>query len=437
VPASLGYDAAGMAGYIDTYYARTLAEPGDRAPLDGTIEAETCVVGGGLAGLATALDLAERGRSVVVLERHRVGWGASGRNGGFASAGFPNGLPALVDRVGLDAARELYAMSRDAQALLRERIARYDIDCGPVEEGALRCALAGSNESLEQYCDDFARDFGVQMQYWPAARVREVLATARYGDAFFNPTTFRLHPLNLARGLARALEGAGGRVFEQTPAEALALAGQKSVRTPSGRVRCENIVLAGGGYIGGLYWPVSMATIPIATFVLVTEPLGDLLHQTIGVPYAISDIKTATNYYRPLADGRLLWGGRVLAWEPSVEHIGRVLRRDMVSFYPGLADARVEVAWGGLMPYLRHKLPVIGKLADGLWVATGFGGLGLVLTTLAGRLIGAGMTEGDDRWRQFEGFGLPFAGGKLGRVPAQFVYWRHQAENWLGRHKRA
>jgi len=127
----------------------------------------------------------------------------------------------------------------------------------------------------------------------------------------------------------------------------------------------------------------------------------------------------------------------VLAWEPSPAHIARVLRRDMVSFYPGLADARVEVAWGGLMPYLRHKLPVIGKLADGIWVATGFGGLGLVLTTLAGRLIGAGLTEGDDRWRQFAKFGLPFAGGRFGRVPAQFVYWRHQAENWLGRHKRA
>src|SRR5271166_811650 len=124
-----------MADYTDSYYARTLAEPGERAPLDGTIEAETCVIGGGLAGLSTALDLAERGRSVVLLERHRVGWGASGRNGGFVSPGYPNGLPALVAKVGLDAARELYTLSRGAQTLLHERIARYAIDCGPVEEG--------------------------------------------------------------------------------------------------------------------------------------------------------------------------------------------------------------------------------------------------------------------------------------------------------------
>src|SRR5208337_3575261 len=114
------------------------------------------------------------------------------------------------------AAREFYAMSRGAQTLMRERISRYAIDCGPIEEGALRCGMAGANESLEKYCDDMARDFGVQMQYWPATRVRETLATTRYGDAFYNPTTFRLHPLNFARGMARALEGFGGRVFEQS-----------------------------------------------------------------------------------------------------------------------------------------------------------------------------------------------------------------------------
>jgi gamma-glutamylputrescine oxidase len=426
-----------VAGYVDSYYARTLAEPGDRPPLDGTIDAEVCVIGGGLAGLATALDLAERGRSVVLLERHRVGWGASGRNGGFASPGYPNGLPALVKKVGLTAAQAMYALSRGAQRLMRERIDRYAIDCGPVEDGALRCAMAGSDESLERYCADMARDFGVEMTYWPASQVRAALATTRYGDAFFNPYTFRLHPLNLARGYARAAESHGARIFEQSPALGLDLAGtRRSVRTARGTVRAETIVLAGGGYIGGLHWPVSMATVPVATFVMVTEPLGTRLTDTIAVPYAISDIKTATNYYRPLADGRLMWGGRVLAWEPAAAALARTLRRDMVSFYPGLADARIEVAWGGMMPYLRHKLPVIGRIADGVWVATGFGGLGVVLTTLAGELIASGL-EGDDRWQRFAAFGLPFAGGKLGKVPAQMVYWRHQMAARLGRHKRA
>jgi gamma-glutamylputrescine oxidase len=176
-----------------------------------------------------------------------------------------------------------------------------------------------------------------------------------------------------------------------------------------------------------------MATVPIATFVMVTEPLGDRLARTIGVPYAISDIQMPTNYYRPLPDGRLLWGGRVQAWEPSVPRIAAALKRDMVAFYPDLATARVETAWGGLMPYLRNKMPSFGQLKPGLWYATGFGGLGLALTSTAGRLIAAGIAEGDDRWRLFAKFGLPFAGGSFGRVPAQLVYWRRQVAARMGR----
>jgi gamma-glutamylputrescine oxidase len=422
-----------MSGYIDSYYARTLTEPGDRPKLDGTIDAEICVIGGGLAGLATALDLAERGRSVVLLGQHCIGWGASGRNGGFVSTGYPNGIPALVKRVGLHEARELHALSRMGHALLRERIADYAIDCGPIEDGALRCAMAGQKETLKEFCDVMARDFDTHYEYWPSARVRDALATTQYSDAFRNPYTYSVHPLNLTRGLARAVEAKGGRVFEQSGVSTLHLGGdRKRVVTGSGEVRADHVVIACGGYIERLFWPVSAATVPIATFVMVTEPLGDRLKKAIAVPYAISDIKVPTNYYRPLADGRLLWGGRVLAWQPGASNIANNLKRDMVSFYPDLADARVEVAWGGMMPYLRHKLPSFGQLGSGIWYAAGFGGLGLALTTTAGRLIASGIAEGDDRWRMYAKFGLPFAGGKLGRIPAQFVYWRQQAAARMG-----
>ena len=430
----IGTALSGAANYVDSYYARTLSEPGSRPSLDGAVDTETCVIGGGLAGLATALDLAERGRSVALLESHRVGWGASGRNGGFMSPGFGAGVPALVDKVGLQQAREMYALSRRGHALVRERIQTWGIDCGPVELGGLRCAMAGRDERLEAHCAYMAREFDTTFDYWPAARVRESLATSRYSDAFFNPHTYRLHPLNLVRGMARALEAKGGRIFEQSRVTGINLRpARREVRTANGLIRADHVVLACGGYIGWLFWPISAATVPVATFVMVTEPLGDRLKNSIRVPYAVSDIQTPTNYYRPLTDGRLMWGGRILTWQPGAARLARGLRRDMVSFYPDLADARVEVAWGGLMGFHRHRLPVIGRLANGVWCAAGFGGLGLALTTMAGWLIAAGIAEADDRWRMFTQYGLPFAGGMFGRGPAQFVYWRDAALGWRRR----
>ncbi len=423
-----------MSEHVDSYYARTLAEPADYSALDGDIETETVVIGGGLAGCATALDLAERGHKVVLVEAHRIGWGASGRNGGFVSTGVPSGVPALNKRVGLAMAQEIVNEARMGHALLRERIARYAIECGPIQNGALRCNMASASGTLEEFSAMMARDFDTHFEYWPKARVREALATTQYGDALFIPNTYCVHPLNLTRGLARAATENGAQVFERSPIIALMTSGErKEVRTRVGRIRADRIVLTCGGYIDGLNRTVSAATVPIATFVMVTEPLGDKLAEAIRVPYAIFDMKVATNYYRPLADTRLLWGGRVLAWEPGAGHLARVLKRDMASFYPSLATARVESAWGGLMPLARHKMPIFGQVEPDVWYATGFGGLGLALTTTAGRLLASAIVEGDERWQLFARLGLPYAGGKLGRIPAQLIYWRHQAAATFGR----
>jgi gamma-glutamylputrescine oxidase len=414
-------------GYFDTYYARTSREAVDYPPLEEELDLDTLVIGGGLAGSATALDLAERGRKVALIESRRIGWGASGRNGGFASDGFPGGYVKLVAKVGVGRARELHAVARMGHALLRERIDRYGINCGPVVDGALRCNIVGREDDLRNFRDFMEKTFGTRDEYWPSERVHEALGTKRYDDALLNPRTYSLHPLDLTYGLARAARERGARIFEMTPALQLERSpARKSVRTPKGVIRADRIVLACGGYVEGLDTTLSRAVIPIATFVMATEPLGDRLKSAIRIPYAIFDNEVATNYYRPLDDTRILWGGRVLAWEPRSERIATALERDMVAFYPSLAGSKVEIAWGGMMPFTRHRLPVIGQVAPDIWFATGFGGLGVALTTAAGRLIGSAIAEGDERWRMLEAFGLPFAGGKFGRIPAQFVYWRHQ-----------
>ena len=416
-----------MNPHIDSYYARTRTETQTYPQLDHDLDVDVAVIGGGLAGCNTALDLALKGVKVALIEARRIGWGASGRNGGFASEAFPIGWDKLVARVGLDRARAFQRLARLGLSLVRQRIDTYRIDCGPLQLGALRCNIAGADDDLLAYRDFAARHFDLHYDHWPKERLREALSTTRYSDALFTPTTLAVHPLNLNGGLARACAEAGVRIFETTPALRLAVVrGRREIATARGRIRADRVVLACGGYIDGLQSTVSGGTIPIATFVMTTEPLGDHLRDAIRVPYAIYDNQVATNYYRPLHDTRLLWGGRVLAWQPSPERIAALLKRDMVSFYPALRDARVEVAWGGMMPFTRHKLPVIGQVEPDVWYATGFGGLGVTMTATVGHLIAKAIVEGDETWRCFEAFGLPYAGGKFGKVPAQLAYWGHQ-----------
>ncbi len=425
-----------MTAYEDSHYARTVETALRYPALDGEVQAEVCVIGGGMAGLATALDLAERGRSVVLLERKRVGWGASGRNGGFVVPGYPTRVEDLVAQVGLPDARELYGLTLQALLLIRRRIAQYGIDVGEMVDGRLIFAMAEDDGEMARYAEFMARDFGRDLIVWSRQTVRETLATTRYSDGILDMAALSLNPLKFTRGTAAAAARLGAQLHEESPATGLSRQGTRQVvRTPRGRVLCDQVVMAGGGYVGLLDWKVAMATIPVPTYTMVTEPLGENLARVIGTKISLADRSFATNYYRPLEDGRLLWGGRVAAFKPSHAWLTESLRRDMAWFYPDLDKVKVEVAWGGMMPYLRHRMPMIGAIGPGRWVATGFGGLGMGITTMAGNLLASAITEGDTRWQMFRRFGLPFAGGPLGRAPALMVYWKHKLAAALARPK--
>ena len=417
-----------MSGYSDNHYVRTTDLTVRHAALEGETQAEVCVIGGGMAGVATALDLAERGRSVVLLEAKRIGFGASGRNGGFVVPGYPTRPADLVAMVGLEDARELYTMTLGALRLILQRIARYGMDVGELVMGRLIFGMAEDGEAMAENAAYMAKNFGRELEVWSPSKVRTTLATTRYGDGSLDPEAFSLDPLKLARGTAVAAVAQGARLYEGSPALSIVQVGSRhEVRTPGGRVLADHVVLAGGGYVNMIDWKVWAATIPVATFVMVTEPLGDNLAQVIGTKHSLADRSFASNYYRPLADGRLLWGGRVGMRMPSEAALKAKLSRDMAWFYPDLAAVKAEVAWGGRMPYLRHRMPMIGAIGPNLWVTTGFGGLGMGITTMAGNIIAAAITEGDTRWQLFRRFGLPFAGGPLGRLPAQAIYWAHKA----------
>ena len=414
--------------YVDSYYSSTLSTDTARPALGAHMDTEVCVVGGGLAGLATALGLRERGADVVVLEARQVGWGASGRNGGFVGSGYSLPPERLIARVGAQQARELYQLTHEAVALVRRRIQHYGMDCGPVVDGGLNVSWFDDADALRRARDFLVQYFDEQREFWPRERVAEGLHSDRYYDALFSDQKFHLHPLNYTRAVAAAAELRGATIFEQSPVQKLDADGTGMVvDTAGGQVRAAHVVITCGGYLAGLQRRLSAAMVPIATYMIATEPFGkERLCSAIEVPYAISDNRFASDYYRAIADTRILWGGRISARRSQPAHIARFMLADLLKVYPQLEGARVASAWYGLMSYAAHKMPQIGQLSPGLWYAMGFGGQGLATTTVAGELVASAIAEKDDRYQLFAPFGLTPTGGPVGVAAAQLTYWSYQ-----------
>jgi gamma-glutamylputrescine oxidase len=419
-----------------SYYRATVHESEARPPPIGRIDAAVCVVGGGFAGLNTTLGLAERGvRDVVLLEAERIGHGASGRNGGFVFGGFSRGEAALLRDLGPERARSLYRGTTDAVELIRQRTMRYGIDCERVDAGVLWTNWFRDPEILRARQRLLADAYGVEWQWLPAHRVRELLHTSRYTDALFEPQAFHFHPLKYALGLACAADAQGARVHERAPAIALERAGSGwRVRAPEAVIHAQHIVLSCGGYLANLQHNVDAGVLPIATYVMVTEPLGTRLDEVMTTRAAVYDTRFAFDYYRALPDTRLLWGGRISICNRSPAAVEALLRRDLLKVYPQLRGVRIDYAWSGLMSYARHEMPQVGRIADGLWLAQAFGGHGVAPTTFAGELIASAIAEGDSRWRELGHYGLVSALKPVGLLAAQLNYWwLEMADAWRGR----
>lgn len=422
-----------MTAYPDTHYAATLQGEAVFPSFEGCEDTETIVIGGGLAGLATALALAEAGRPAMLIEAHRIGWGASGRNGGIASRGYPLPMPAIAKRYGDDTAKALWALAGEALDLVRGRAAA--VPSVLQGQGALRCRVKGHPDTLCGFVRTMNETFDAGLVHLSETALGQLVDTGFYADAYLNPSSLQIQPLNLVHAMARGASDRGARLHEETAATALVRTGAGwLVSTPRGAITARHVVLAGGAHLGMLFPKLGLATVPVASFVMTTEAAPERIGAAIRTGYAISDGRVATDYYRRLPDGRLLWGGRASAVEWSAPRAQAMLRGDFARIYPQLGDLGIERTWSGLMPIARHRMPVIGPLGDGIWVAACFGGLGLVTTTLAGELIAAAIARGEDRYRHFAPFGLPFAGGPFGRAAFQAIYWRHKLEDgWLRR----
>ena len=411
--------------HSQTYYRATANPYAPFAPHEGKTEAQVAVVGGGFAGLATALGLAERGvRDVVLVESEQIGHGASGRNGGFVFGGYSLDEADLVTELGPEKARRTYARTVDAVNLVRRRIAEHRIDCDPVDEGVLWTNWFRDDEVLKKRDRVLRESFGVAWDWVPADEVRRLLGTGRYGAALWERNALHVHPLNYAIGVAQAAVAKGVRVHEFSRATGLQRIGSTwQVKTPRGTIEAKQVVLACGGYLAGLHAGFDGSILPIATYAMATEPLGDRIHDIFrGTRAAVYDSRFAFDYYRPLKDTRILWGGRISILDRTPESVARLLRRDVLRVFPQLADVQVEYAWSGLMGYPRRKMPQLREVEPGLFSAQGFGGHGFATTTAAGEVIAAAIAENDPAIQDYADYDLHPTHKPFGFAAAQATY---------------
>lgn len=423
--------------YIDTFYKRTLGDALTRhGALSGPADTDICVVGGGLAGLTAALELARRGRQVTLLEANRVGWGASGRNGGSVSPAFSAGADLIRRRAGPRGYDDLYRLSIEGVEIIRDNIRDLGIYDARKVDGRLRVLRYDDAGLLRGYRDE-QRRFGREVRLLGRDEVRELLRSDAYFQGVYDPASFHFHPLNYARALARECARLGVRIHEDTPVRSADLSGAvKRLATPQGSVQARTAVIATGGYTDGLVPALRRAMLPIATYIMLTEPLGERVREAIRTDAAIGDTRRAGNYYRVVEGGRISWGSHITTRIDDPPDLAESLRAELLSVYPQLKGVRVEVAWSGRMAYARHLMPQIGQLRPGVWYCTAFGGHGMNTTAIGGRVVAEGICGDSERYRQFAPFGLDWNGGPLGTAAVQLTYWSYQARDWL-RERRA
>lgn len=414
-----------MLRYPDTWYSRTLAERRERPALAGRMAVDCAVVGAGFAGLFAARALARGGMKVAVLEAESVGFGASGRNGGFVSDGFAAGAASIRRRVGAAQAGALQDLSAEGVEIMRGVIAGQAIPGADPVDGILRLRRFDRG-------DDLRAEAGPGLAYLDRAAIGERIDSRRYFHGLEERRAFHIHPLNVVRGLAAEVERQGGLVFEGSAVTGCELDGAvKVLRTAGGVVEAGQVILATGGYTGPLVPRLRRAMLPIATYVMVSDSAPELLAEAIRTRMAIGDDRRAGDYYRLIEGGaRLLWGGRITTRAADVPGIVRQLRAEMLGAYPQLERLGTALAWSGLMSYARHRMPMIGALGPGVWHAIGFGGHGLNTTAIGGTVLAEKLLGTSDRIALFAPFGLDWAGGPLGLLAAQGTYWALQAQDW-------
>lgn len=418
----------------NSYYAAT-ANPAPRyPPLDSDLVVDVCVIGGGIAGCSTALHLAEKGYRVALLEGQRIGWGASGRSGGQAIVGFASGHHKIINTVGLEHARRLWDISIEGLDLIKDRVARHAIDCD-LHWGQINTAVkARQREELLIEQQELQQQFDYPTEFLERETVQALLSTQRYCAGLYDARSGHLHPLNYTLGLAAAAQAAGVQIYEGSQVTRVQHSDPALVTTRRGSIKASFVALCCNAYIDGLEPVLRSRIMPVGTYIVATEPLGqaraaDLLRKNI----AVSDINFVLDYFRRSADHRLIFGGRVSYSGLDPFNTERATRQRMLTVFPQLADVKIDYSWGGYVDITMTRAPDFGRLTGNIFYLQGFSGHGIALTGIAGKLVAqaiAGQAERFDLFSKLTHHNFP--GGPLLRTPSLVLamLW-YRMRDWL------
>lgn len=392
----------------------------ERPALERNIDADVCVIGAGYTGLSAALELASSGHRTVVLDAHRVGWGASGRNGGQLGSGFNKDQRALQQLLGKPAAHALWQIAEDGKQHIRQLCERHAIDIDYTPGIIYAQHRARSVSDAHHYCSLLADEYGyAQMEPLTRQQIREHVASDNYHGGVLDHGAAHVHPLKLACGLASAAEDAGAIIHELSEVLRVdplrAGAGQRVV-TATGSVRCGKVIMAANGYLDDLQPALNKWSMPINNFIIVTEKLGEHGRQLLPQDTAVADSRFVVNYFRRVDDDRLLFGGGENYSYRFPAAMDRSVRRAMLKVFPQLQDAAIDYAWGGTLAITRNRLPFLRMTGPDSYAAGGYSGHGLALAPMYGTAIAEHINGQSERFQQLAALpATAFPGGTASR----------------------
>ena len=406
----------------NNYYAATAPRGNSFPALQGDIEADVCVVGGGFTGLSAALELAQRGFSVALLESREIAWAASGRNGGQVIVGFACSNATIEKHVGLQDAKRAWDISVEGVKLICQRMAQHHIECDFMPGWLYLAARKSHVAHLREWHEELREKYGYGefVDYVQPSDIAQWTASKHYHAAVYDRLSGHIHPLKYAFGLAKACAAAGVKIFENSHVTSLQHGERPHVRTAKGNVRCRFVVLATNVFIGDLAHKIDERIMPIGGTVFATEPLDPKLADSlIRHRAAVCDSNFLLDYYRVTQDNRMLWGGRSTYSKHDSGDGVESLRKKMVGLYPQLKDKKAEYGWGGMIDISLNRAPDFNRLAANIYYLQGFSGHGLALSGMAGKLAAeaiAGQAERFDVFTRIQHRAFP--GGRLLRTPA-------------------